>query len=305
MSYIPNPADATQPADTVFAGTAAAELRALKAYVAGLAFGTPGLPMVVGSMRNLNARVGSAGSSSCNFSADQVVVAVGLSGAAWCLNNVNETINIATTGVNGMDTGAAPSSGYVAIYLIYNPVSHATDLLAVDVTSTLAFETYVGANMPSGYTASALISVWPTTAAGLLKYCTQSDRTILYQVPINLVSTVTPNVLAGGAPIAFSASPAAPRNARMISGLVEMSATSATDVPYASLFVGGGKSGTGLEESAILQGISCFIKGTSGKAWATFYDVKLLYQTMAYMADNQLNSAAVLNYAVVATDYTF
>ena len=42
MAYVPNPLDATQPVDSVKASTAAAEFRALKAYVAGLSGGGGG-----------------------------------------------------------------------------------------------------------------------------------------------------------------------------------------------------------------------------------------------------------------------
>lgn len=48
MAYVPNPTDATQPVESVFAKTAAAEFRALKAYVqsivsgGGLGVATPG-----------------------------------------------------------------------------------------------------------------------------------------------------------------------------------------------------------------------------------------------------------------------
>lgn len=45
MAYVPNPTDVTQPVDSVFASTAAAEFRALKAYIAGIVSGGgPGAP---------------------------------------------------------------------------------------------------------------------------------------------------------------------------------------------------------------------------------------------------------------------
>ena len=65
-----------------------------------------------------------------------------------------------------MDTGAVPASRFFGLYAIYNPVTGASALLAVNATSVLLPNVYGGASMPAGYTASALVSVWPTTASG-------------------------------------------------------------------------------------------------------------------------------------------
>jgi hypothetical protein len=78
----------------------------------------------------------------------------------------NKTVNLATTGAGGMDSGAAPNNGFVAIYAIYNPTTGASALLARNATAAAQPTVYGGANMPAGYTASALISVWPTNASG-------------------------------------------------------------------------------------------------------------------------------------------
>lgn len=50
MAYIPDPTDASQPVGTVKASTAAAEFRALKAYIAGIA--STGYPPVTGVAGN-------------------------------------------------------------------------------------------------------------------------------------------------------------------------------------------------------------------------------------------------------------
>jgi hypothetical protein len=50
MAYIPDPTDANQPIGTVFASTAAAEFRAIKAYIAGIA--SAGYPPVTGLAGN-------------------------------------------------------------------------------------------------------------------------------------------------------------------------------------------------------------------------------------------------------------
>lgn len=50
MAYIPDPTDASQPVGTVFASTAAAEFRAIKAYLNSIVAG--GLPPILGQEGN-------------------------------------------------------------------------------------------------------------------------------------------------------------------------------------------------------------------------------------------------------------
>ena len=77
-----------------------------------------------------------------------------------------------------MDTGAPPDSGYVALYAIYNPTSGVAALLATNATTTIAPSIYGGAYMPAGYTASALVSVWPTNTTGQPMIGLQTGRFI-------------------------------------------------------------------------------------------------------------------------------
>ncbi len=130
---------------------------------------------VAGSVRNANMYVTSTSTTS-TFTADQITVTTALNGQPYLLTNFNKTINISTTGAGGMDAGSAPASGFLAIYAIYNPATQASALLAVNATSSIAPEVYGGANMPSGYTASALVSIWKTSAASLLDIGLQRDR---------------------------------------------------------------------------------------------------------------------------------
>lgn len=118
---------------------------------------------VVGDARNLTMSVPTS-AASATLTADQVIVAESLTGKQYRVNNVSKTINLGTTGAGGMDTGTAPNPGFVAIYLIYNPTTDVSALLATNATSSAASTVYSGANMPSGYTASALVSVWRTSS---------------------------------------------------------------------------------------------------------------------------------------------
>ncbi|MBX9498240.1 hypothetical protein J8Z86_19435 [Yersinia enterocolitica] len=123
----------------------------------------PQLTGIVGASRNAKMSIPAA-SVAATFTADELIVQTGWGGRQYKLSGFSRSINLATTGSGGMDTGTAPATGYVALYAIYNPTSGATALLAVNATSAPAPEVYGGANMPAGYTASALVSVWGTSS---------------------------------------------------------------------------------------------------------------------------------------------
>ena len=137
-------------------------LLALQSLVAA----APNRPLI-GSMRNGAMALSSAGAIA-TFTADQIVVGTSLTGSAYQLDSFSKTVNLATTGAGGMDTGSAPTSGFIALYAIYNVSTATAALLAVNSTSSVAAEIYAGTHMPSGYTASALISVWRTNSSGLM-----------------------------------------------------------------------------------------------------------------------------------------
>lgn len=168
---------------------------------------------LIGAMRNAKMSVPSAGATA-TFTADEIIVADSLSGRQFRLTSFSQTINLDTTGVNGMDTGTVPASGYVALYAIYNPTTQTAALLAVDATSAAAPEIYGGSNLPSGYTASALVSVWRTSSS-LLVVGYQRDRHI--SIPLINVYTTTTGVTTVGA-VSFSA--AVPLNGKRISAYI-------------------------------------------------------------------------------------
>ncbi|MDD2056625.1 hypothetical protein NPS58_04080 [Pseudomonas putida] len=118
-----------------------------------------------------------AASASATFTADEVIVKTSLGGVAYVIPNVNKTINLATVGLGGMDVGAAPVNGFVSIYLVYNPTTGVHGLLACAGTTSDG-PVYTGANMPAGFTASALVSSWGTNASRLLVIAHQSNRLV-------------------------------------------------------------------------------------------------------------------------------
>ncbi|HDV7153904.1 TPA: phage tail protein, partial [Yersinia enterocolitica] len=115
---------------------------------------------VVGASRNAKMSV-TVASATATFTADQLTVTTGLNGQPYLLTSFSKTINLATTGAGGMDTGTVPANGFVALYAIYNPTTQISALLAVNASSVVAPEVYGGSNMPAGYAASALVSVLP------------------------------------------------------------------------------------------------------------------------------------------------
>lgn len=147
---------------------------------------------VVGGVRNGKMSV-TAASATATFTADEVAVKSALGGPAWLLSSFSKTINLATTGSGGMDTGTAPVSGFVAIYAIYNPTTATSALLAVNATSVVAPSVYGGANMPAGYTASALVGVWGTNASGQFVVGLLRDRRVTFpsQTAFNTTTGVT------------------------------------------------------------------------------------------------------------------
>ncbi|MGP2543357.1 phage tail protein [Yersinia sp. 2541 StPb PI] len=167
----------------------------------------PQLTGVVGTSRNAKMSV-TAASATATFTASELIVQEGLGEHQYKLVNVNKTINLAIAGAGGMDEGTAPVSGYVALYVIYNPSTQASALLAVNATLVVAPEVYGGTNLPAGYTASTLIAVWGV-AASLLKIGFLSGRHVslvpvsayaatvgtVPVTPLNLSATVPLNAI--------------------------------------------------------------------------------------------------------------
>lgn len=175
-------------------------------------------------------------SASAPLTADQIVVGTALGGQIYRLTGFNKTINLATTGAGGMDVGAAPVNGYVALYAIYNPTTDVSALLAVNATSAAVPNIYGGANMPAGYTASALLTVVPTQAAGQFKIAIVSGRNV--GIPITSAFTTSTAVTTSIVSIA----PVVPPNAIEISGTIQLSASTASNL---GISVSGNTNGVG------------------------------------------------------------
>lgn len=168
----------------------------------------------VGEFSNLKMSV-TAPAATASMTADSVIVASALNGLTYKLTSVTKSINLAITGVGGMDTGLAPISGFVSLYLIYNPTTQASNLLACNQTTSSGV-VYSGVNMPAGYTASALVGVWPTNASRLFPIASQVERQI--NIALTLMNSSTVNQT----DTLLNISSVVPTIAKSISGIMQV-----------------------------------------------------------------------------------
>ncbi|EKN6166740.1 phage tail protein [Yersinia enterocolitica] len=174
---------------------------------------------VVGQSRNARMSVTSA-TQSATFTADELIVETS-AGQQYRLSAFNKTVNLGATGAGGMDTGSVPSAGFIALYAIFNPTNGAVALMAVNATATTVPEIYSGANMPAGYTASALVSVW-RVASGQFTVGEMVGRQI--NTPEQPLVTVTNTV---STLTELSISSVIPKNAKTIEGWGLINSTAA------------------------------------------------------------------------------
>ena len=240
---------------------------------------------VVGATRNLRGYLSVAGTS-VTFTADEIIEEEALGGVRFCRPSFNQTLDIATTGAGGMDTGAAPVSGYVAIYAIYDPSTGADSILATNATSAVAPEVYGGGHMPAGYTASALISVWPTNASGQLIVGLQVGRRISRQIATALSS----NLVVGWSGISVSG--IVPPNAKSVAGVFAVgNATSST----MSIAVGSDPNGLGYFDFSFNNDAS-----TQGVPYPDIYLQQT--QTLYYQTSS---TAGTPGFTIYVSQYTF
>lgn len=245
-------------------------------------------PLVSG-MRNAKMNVTTA-SATATFTADEIVVKTALGGEAYVLSSYSEAINLATTGAGGMDTGTAPVSGYVALYAIYNPTTGVDSILATNATSSAAPEIYGGANMPAGYTANALIGVWPTNASSQFVVGYQKHRKI-----VGLQTSVYTSAVAAGPMALLSIASAVPKNAKMCGGQYQFGNGGSAGIVSGA--VGSDTSGAGYQIGA------GYITTTAGLNFAWTFDDLIMptEQTIYITVSNALSST----YSIYIDSYTF
>ncbi|WP_243772040.1 phage tail protein [Burkholderia anthina] len=177
----------------------------------------------VGQVRNLVMSVATA-ATTATLTADEIVVGSALGGQKYVIGAFSKTINLATTGAGGMDGSYSVTSGFVAIYAIYNPTTGASALLATNATSNVVPNVYGGSGMPSGYTASALVSVWPTNGSSQFVVGYQSDRS--FSTTYSSIASTSSQI---ASLMALSVSSFIPKNAKSITGFMNVSGNNATN----------------------------------------------------------------------------
>jgi hypothetical protein len=238
---------------------------------------------VVGQARNARLYQSTA-SSIATFTADEVVVETVLGGLRYCLPNVNKTINLGTVGAGGMDTGTAPVSGFVGLYTIYNPSTGASALLAVNANSAIG-QVYGGANMPAGYTASALIAVLPTNASSQFTAVFLRDRKVSFSARTALsTNTMAPS------PTALSISSILPANAVSVGGNVGLISSLSSNL------------NTSLSADAVSSLGSAQFSGVGSNLVAPFEVDITAAQFMYYQC---ASSAGTTTYTINITSYRF
>jgi len=163
-----------------------------------------------------------AANTQATISADEVLVKSALAGRAWTLGAFTKLINLANVGALGMDFGQAPASGFLAIYAGLNESTGATTAFAQSVGNAYAPQVYAGVNAPLGITATALLTVVPTTAAGQFKICHVSGRV----VSIALTAIFNSSAIVASTP--FSIAAVVPYNAKRICGEISIGSSLAS-----------------------------------------------------------------------------
>lgn len=240
---------------------------------------------VVGMTRNLKMYMAAAGTTG-TMTADELIAETALGGVTYKLSNFSQSINLSTTGAGGMDTGSAPVSGFVALYAIYNPTTGAVALLATTAAS-LVGNVYGGGSMPSGYTASALVAVWPTNASRQFVQGYQNDRKFSFQIATALSSTTTQASIT-----TLGVSSIVPANAKTVGGQLSAFASATGAQLNVNLFVASiGCGNTSLSGSP----------GAASAAVACPYQIDLqTAQTMYYTSSI---SAGTLTYNITVNSY--
>lgn len=231
---------------------------------------TPISAGVVGSISNGSMSV-PANSASATFTADEILVEPILGGGPTKLSSYSKTVNLATTGAGGMDTGTAPVSGYVAVYAISG--SAGVSILATNATSAAAPSIYGGSHMPSGYISSALLSVWPTDGSSQFVSGYQTGKQIYIQsVQVLNTSTIQTSLTS------LNIAAAVPKNAKSWSGYIDM-VTSGT-LQSLNFEVAGSSTGIGS------QLITCTNPSGGTGVSSIFYGIPIIAAQVLYYLVN-------------------
>lgn len=186
---------------------------------------------IAGATTNLRAALATAGTT-ITVTADNVVVCTALGGTCYQLSSYSQLFTGTGTGAGGMDTGAIPTSSWLALYAIYN--TSGPTISIVGTTCAVSCPTiYNGGHMPSGYTASALLTVLPTNGTPAIAASYAVGRQV-YEAPNSVVNSSSTSVSCTQLSIAA----AVPPNAVSVSGNLFVLTGTAPSAGNYNIFLG-------------------------------------------------------------------
>lgn len=223
--------------------------------------------------------------SSATFIAKQITLTNLGTTASVTLSNYSQTVNIATTGNGGMDTGNPPTNGFLDCYAIDNPTLGQAGITCANNATTLGAEVYNSGSLSAGATLSALLGTIPTDQTASIKPGGLIDRHWWYHAYVNLFTGATGS--ATFAKLSMSAGLSLmPPNARFL----DVAAGSSTG---ATAFIFAGENGGAGPTAAATLGndVGCgsttpAIGGmTSTKTCGTFLGIPLLTPQVIWWAE--------------------
>lgn len=245
---------------------------------------------VVGQVRNLKASL-SAAATSVAYTADEIVVESALGGLRYCLANFSQTLNGATTGLGGLDTGSLAASSYYSIYAAITSAG-AQGIFAQLEPSGGATSVYGGTHLPAGVIATALIGVWPTNPSSQFIAGMQTDRSFDIAPNTQLsTSSQTSGVLTS-----LSIAGAVPKAARIARGNINATATGSSANQTVGTQIASNSAGFGT--------IGAQIVATGGDQCLSTYAIRILTAQTIYYATSVLTGTPS-NFTVSVTGYDF
>ena len=168
--------------DTLVRGSSAWNALALGG--AGTVLGSDGTDLAyvnqsIGEKKYSNLVVTATTGTAATITADWITL-VNSSYTPYLTRSASLTINTATTGANGLDTGSAANNTWYAVWVIYNP-STATTAALLSTSSSAP-------TMPSGYTFKARVGWLRTNGSAALKSTVQYGNRAQYKTIQGLTS---------------------------------------------------------------------------------------------------------------------
>lgn len=224
---------------------------------------------VVGSHSNLVITVTS--NTQTTLTADGVVTQNG-SGGTTRQTAVSLTLNMGSTGANGLDTGSVAASKWYAVYVIYNSASNTTaGLYSLSASSP---------TLPSGYTYFSRLGWVATDTNTFLLRTIQKDKQVQYVVTATASTTSTggntphPILIASATAGTFSAtSPVLVAATIQGNGFAVPSTAASINLVAVSNWQGGAAANVLVAPSVNYGGTNNGPNGTNGQGYPVYLNV--------------------------------